>query len=73
MPVREYAPLCLTRAFAGGRPKRLGVDRRLFKRMTQDSTRFKPHAVITALSERPFQSLAQKENGACSIVKVAYR
>nr|PZN91081.1 MAG: hypothetical protein DIU52_05120 [bacterium] len=28
MPVREYAPLCLTRAPAGVGPKRLGVDRR---------------------------------------------
>ena len=26
MPIRESAPLCLTRAFAGGRPKRLGAD-----------------------------------------------
>jgi hypothetical protein len=26
MPIREYAPLCLTRAFAGGRPKRLGAE-----------------------------------------------
>jgi hypothetical protein len=26
MPIRESAPLCLTRAFAGGRPKRFGAD-----------------------------------------------
>ena len=28
MPVREYAPLCLTRTPAGGGSSRLGVDRR---------------------------------------------
>ncbi len=26
MPIREYAPLCLARALAGGEPMRLGED-----------------------------------------------